>query len=234
MRLVIALFVASTTLGLAACTAEDDQEPIASASVSSEPVASIPIEQRFLTADEAPGSKPDPEETRHTFTDLDGFLAALRERAVDPVEEEMNEVFEGGGFRSAGIDTRFYGETHTPGESTHVVSSFVELGSEEAATAALDWFEEDLKKPCPGSCAVEIETFEVDGFTDGRGVHLLATAAAIEDRGTPDQHPFENYWVGFTDGAIAYSVDLFGRPGSVSEDELLEIARAYSARVSGA
>ena len=45
--------------------------------------------------------------------------------------------------------------------------------------------------------------------------------------------PFESYWVGFTDGAFAYSVDLFGRPGSVSEEQALEIATAYYERLTG-
>ena len=51
--------------------------------------------------------------------------------------------------------------------------------------------------------------------------------------GNADQQPFEGYWVGFTNGGIAYTVDLFGRPGSVSEEQALEIASAYYDRLTG-
>ena len=223
MRFAIRLFVVSTAAALIACSGGGDDT-----------AAPIPPAQRFLTAEEAPGSKPDPVETRETVSDFDGFIAALSERSIDPDEDEMTEIFQEAGFESAGIDTRFYGETHTPGRSTHVVSSFIELGSEEGATSALDWLEADVRKPCPLSCAVEISTFEVDEIADGRGVHAIATAEDIEDRGTADEVPFESYWVGFTDGAFAYSVDLFGRPGSVSEEQALEIANAYYERLTGA
>ena len=49
---------------------------------------------------------------------------------------------------------------------------------------------------------------------DARGVHRIATAEDIERVGTEDERPSESYWVGFTDGAIVYTVDLFGPPGS--------------------
>jgi hypothetical protein len=45
--------------------------------------------------------------------------------------------------------------------------------------------------------------------------------------------PFEGYWVGFTNGAIVYTVELFGRPGSVSEERVQEIANAYYDRLTG-
>jgi len=145
----------------------------------------------------------------------------------------MTEVFQEAGFKSAGVDTRFYGEPHTPGKSTHAVSSFIELESQDGATSALDWLETDLRKPCPGSCAVRTSTFDVDDLPGGRGVHASATAEDIERVGTSDQRPFESYWVGFTSGDIAYTVDLFGRPGSVSEEQALEIASAYHDRLTG-
>ena len=85
----------------------------------------------------------------------------------------------------------------------------------------------------PGSCAVRTSTFDVDDLPGGRGVHASATAEDIERVGTSDQQPFESYWVGFTSGDIAYTVDLFGRPGSVSEEQALEIASAYHDRLTG-
>jgi hypothetical protein len=119
-----------------------------------EPAAPLPLAQRFVTAEEAPGSKADPVETRQTTTVTDEFITTLGERAVDPDTEEMTEVFRGAGFKSAGVDTRFYGEAHTPGQSTHVVSTFIEVASADGATSALEWLETDVRKPCPGSCAV--------------------------------------------------------------------------------
>jgi hypothetical protein len=206
---------------------------VACAGGDEETAPPLPLAQRFLTAEEAPGSKADPVETRETTVDFDEFIATLSERAVDPDTEEMTEVFQGAGFKGAGVDTRFFGETHTPGRSTHVVSSFIELESEDGATSALDWLETDVRKPCPMSCAVDRSTVDVDEIADARGVHLIATAEDIERVGTDDQQPFESYWVGFTNGAFVYTVDLFGRPGSVSEEQALEIVSAYHDRLTG-
>lgn len=221
MRFTIPLLAALALATLAGCTGNDE-----------EAAAPLPLAERFVTAEEAPGSKPDPDETRQTTEDLDEFIATLSENAVDPDNEEMTEVFEGAGFKSAGVDTRFYGEVHTPGQSSHVVSSFIELASDDGATSALDWLETDVQKPCPGSCAVRHSTFDVGDIPGGRGVRSIATAEDIERVGTSDQVPFESYWVGFTNGALAYTVELFGRPGSVSEEQAQEIASAYHDRLT--
>ena len=222
MRYAIPLLAALAMITLAGCTGEDD-----------EAAAPVPLEQRFLTAEEVPATKPDPDETRRTTVDLDEFVAAFSEGAIDPDPEEMTTVFDEAGFKGAGVDTRFFGETHTPGVSPHVVSSFVELGSEDGATSALDWLETDSRKPCPMSCAAQISTFDVDDIADARGVSRVATAEDIERVGTADEQPFESYWVGFTNGAFVYTVDLFGPPGSVSEEQALDIARAYYDRLTG-
>jgi hypothetical protein len=219
----IPLLVALTAVALVACGGGDDETAVP-----------VPLAERFLTAEEASGSKPDPDETRQTTVDFDEFIATLRDASIDPDEDEISEVFQGAGFKSAGVDTRFYGEVHTPGESTHVVSSFIELESEEGATSALDWLETDSKKPCPMSCATQISTFDVDDIPDARGVHRIATAEDIARVGTSDERPFESYLVAFADGAFVYTVDLFGRPGTVSEEQALEIASAYYDRLTGA
>jgi hypothetical protein len=203
-----------------ACSGDDDE-------------TAAPPAQRFVTEEDAPGSKPDPEETRQIVVDFDAFIAALNEALIDPGDDEKTTVFQEGSFKGAGIDTRFYGEEHTPGVSPHVVSSFIELESEEEATSALDWLEADTKKPCPRSCAVQISEFDVDDIEDARGVRRLATAEDIERVGTEDQVPSDEYWVGFTDGALVYTVNLFGPPGSVSEEQALEIAKAYHDRLTG-
>jgi hypothetical protein len=221
LRFAIPLLAALAMIALVACGGDDD-----------ETAAPVPPAQRFVTEEDAPGSKPDPDETRQTVADFDAFIAALSELAVDPDKEEATTVFEEAGFKGAGVDTRFYGETHT-GHAPHVVSSFIELGSEDGATSVLDWLETDTKKPCPMSCATQISDFDVDDIEDARGVHRIATAEDIEEVGTEDEQPSDSYWVGFTDGAFVYTVDLHGPPGSVSEEQALEIANAYHDRLTG-
>jgi hypothetical protein len=51
--------------------------------------------------------------------------------------------------------------------------------------------------------------------------------------GDNNERPNDSYWVEFTDGAVVYSVDLFGPPRSVSEEQALEIASAYYDRLTG-
>jgi hypothetical protein len=221
VRFAIPLLAALAMITLVACGGEDD-----------ETAAPVPPAQRFVTEEDAPGSKPDPVETRQTAADIDEFIAALSQLLVDPGNDEMTTVFQQAGFKGAGVDTRFFGETHTD-TAPHVISSFIELESEDGATSALDWLEADSKKPCPMSCAVQISDFDVDDISDARGVRRLATAEDIERVGTEDQHPSDDYWVGFTNGAFVYTVGLFGPPGSVSEEQALEIASAYYDRLTG-
>ena len=148
--------------------------------------------------EDAPGSKPDPVEKRQTTTDFDDFISALSDSSIDPDRDEMTTVFNDAGFKSAGLDARFFGETHSPETSVHVFSSFIEVGSEDGATSALDWLETDQMKPCPMSCAVQRSSFKVDDIPDARGVHRVATAEDIEARGTQDERPQDDYWIGFT------------------------------------
>jgi hypothetical protein len=219
VRFAITLSVALTAVTLVACGG-DDAPP-------------VPLAQRFVTAEDAPGTKPDPVEKRETTEDFDEFIAALSDRAVDPDKEEMTEVFQEAGFIGAGVDARFFGETHSP-TAPHVFSSFAELESEDGARGALDWLATDSMKPCPMSCAVQISSFDVDDIADARGVHRTATAEDIASFGTEDQDPFDSYWVGFTNGAFVYTVELHAPPGgSVSEEQALKIASAYYERLTG-
>jgi hypothetical protein len=221
VRFAIALLIATAAFALVACGGDD------------ETATPVPLAQRFVTAEDAPGSKPDPVEKRQTTEDFNAFVSALMDLSINPDRNEVIDVFQDG-FESAGVDTRFFGETHAPGTSPHVISSFTELGSEARATAALDWLETDSKKPCPMSCAVQRSTFDVDGIPGARGVHRIATAEDIERVGNKEERPSDNYWIGFTDGAFVYTVDLFGPPGgSVSEQQAQDIARAYYARLTG-
>ena len=221
VRFAIPLLAALTAVALVACGGGDD-----------ETAAPVPLAQRFVTAEDAPGSKPDPVEKRETTVDFDEFIAALSHLAVDPDTEEMTTVFQEAGFKGSGVDTRFFGETHTPGASSHVNSSFIELESEDGAMSALDWLETDTRKPCPMSCAVQISNLDVDDIADARGVHRIATAEDIERVGLKDQQPSDSYWVGFTEGSFVYTVDLHGPPGSVSEEQAQKIASAYYDRLT--
>ena len=223
MRIAIPLLAALAAVSLVACAGDD-----------AETAAPVPVAQRFVTAADAPGSKPDPVETRQTTESLDEFIRTLSERAVNPDEDELTAVFQDAGFESAGIDARFFGETHTPDSHLpHVFSSQIELESEEGAASALDWLETDSLKPCPTTCAVETSTFDVEDVSGGRGVHRIATADAVERLGAADQQPFDSYWVGFTVGPVAYTMELSGPPGSISEEQAQEIASAYYSRLSG-
>ena len=220
MRFVLPLLAALALITLVACGGEDDTE-------TAEPA---PLAQRVLTEEDAPGSKPDPVETRQTTDDFDEFIRVLGELAVDPDEEEMTAVFMDAGFEAAIVDTRFFGETHSQ-SSPHILSSVIQLQSEEGATSALDWLEADKMKPCPETCAVQISEFDVDDIPDARGVHSSASVEDIEAVGNADERPFDAYWVGFTDGSFVYTVDLHGPPGSVSEQQAVDIAGALHHRV---
>ena len=215
MRLAIRLLVSSITVALIACGAEP-----------------VPVAERFPTAAEAPGTKPDPVEKRKTTEDFDEFITALTDAVIDPDREEMTTVFQEAGFKRAGLDVRFYGETHSF-DAPHLFSWFVELDSDDGAATALDWLEADGKKPCPHSCATRVNSFDVTDIPDARGVHRVATAEDIEAAGTGDEHPSESFWVGFTVGSIVYSIDVHGAPGSVSEEQAQKIASAYYDRLSG-
>jgi hypothetical protein len=218
VRLAIPLLAALTLGAPVACDGDDES------------AAPIPAEQRFLTAEDAPGSKPDPVELPRSAADLDEFIAVFEH--VDPDEEEMTTVFQEAGFKGAGEESRFLGETHTR-TAPHLISTFIELGSEDGARSALEWLESDTKKPCPRSCATQISTFELADIPDARGVRRLTTAEEIEAAGTEEQIPSDQYLVGFTDGSFVYTVELMGPPGSVSEEQVQEIARAYYDRLTG-
>ena len=216
MRLAISFLVAVTAVTLVSCGGSDD-----------ETAPPLPIAQRFVNAADAPGSKADPVETRQTTVDFDEFIAALGERSIDPDTDEMTRLFNDAGFKSAGADARFFGQTHSPETSVHVFSSFIEVGSEDGATSALDWLETDQMKPCPMSCAVQRSSFEVDDIPGARGVHRIATAEDIERVGTSDERPQDDYWIGFAIGPIVYTMVLHGQAvPTVSEEQAQQIATA--------
>lgn len=222
MRFAFPLLVVVTAVTLVSCSGSDDGTAVP-----------VPVAQRFVTVEDAPGSNPDPLETRQTTEDFDEFIAVLTDASIDPDREEMTAVFQDAGFKAAGVDARFFGETHSAETSPHVFSSFIEVESEDAASSALKYLETDLKKPCPESCATQISDLDVGDIAGARGVHRIATVGDIEAVGATEQRPRDSYWVGFTDGAVVYTLDLQGPPGSVSEAQAHEIASAYYDRLTG-
>ncbi len=191
-----------------------------------------PLAERVLTSEDVPGSKPDPVEVRQTPENLDEFVNVFANFSNAPDLEEITNVFKKAGVKGAVLDSRYIGKTHS-GKEPHFIVLVVQAQSEEGATRALDFLEKDYKQPCPESCAVKNVNFQVDAIPAARGVHSSATAQDIKRIGTPDEKPFEGYWVGFTDGPYASMLDLRGPPGSVSEQEALKIATAYYERVVG-
>lgn len=233
VRFAVPLLIALAAVSLVACDGGNDE--VGSSAVPTSPTSAaslVPLAQRFPTAADAPGTKPDPVEKGQLTADLDEFIVALSHLAVDPDREEATQVFAEAGFKAAGEDTRFFGGKHTQ-TAPHLFSAIIELESEQGASSVLDWLETDSMKPCPESCAVQVSSFGVDGIADARGVRRSATAEDIKSFGTPDQQPFDGYWVGFTEGAFVYAVELRGPPGSVSEGEVQKIAAAYHDRLTG-
>jgi hypothetical protein len=232
MRITVRSLVALAAFALVACDG-GAAPPAPSSSGDAGTAPAVPIAQRFLATADAPGTKPDPVEKRETTDDLDGFIAYLAPHLfVDLDREETIGVLERAGFTWAASDVRFFGKTHQR-RGPHLFGSIIEVQSEDGAKNVLDLLEADSKKPCPMSCAVRVSSFDVEGIPDGRGVHRLATAERIEAAGTEDEHPSDDYWVGFTEGSIVYTVRVQGLPGSVSEDQAQEIARAYYDRLTG-
>jgi hypothetical protein len=228
VNVALRLLTALAMVTLVGCGGQDDAEKADSALKAD----STPLAERVLTAKDVPGSKTDPVEVRQTPANLDEFVNVFANFSNAPDLEEITHVFKKAGVAGAVLDSRYIGKTHT-GEAPHVIALVVQAQSEKGAASALDFIEEDLKKPCPDSCAVKNSDFQVDAIPGARGVHSSASAKDIERIGTPNEKPFESYWVGFTDGRYASMLELRGPPGSVSEEKALEIATAYYERVVG-
>jgi hypothetical protein len=218
-RTVFRVLVLVTVLVAAACSGDEPPPP--------------PLAERFLSAEDAPGSQIDPEERRETVADVDELVTTFGHHMVDADTDEMTSLFEEARFEEAGTEVRFYGETHSP-DAPHIFSAFYELGSEDGAGSALDWLVTDAKKPCPESCATVVTDFDVADIPDGSGVRRLTTAEAIEAAGIAEQIPRDEYMVVFTVGSSVYTVLLAGPPGSVTEERARDIATAYHDRLAGA
>jgi hypothetical protein len=215
--------VAIAALALSACGGDKASAPLG-------------LEQRVPSRADAPGSKPDPVETRVTATGTQEFLTKLSDRLVNPTDKERRE-FETMGFVKGVHDTRFF--PSEPGAAhdrldVHVFSLVLQFDSNDGATRATELLHTDGLRPCPETCATQVREFDVDGISDATGVRRFATPADIKAAGTDQDHPYDSYTIRFADGDFAYDIELFGQPGEVSEEEAEKIAGKLYDRVKGA
>jgi hypothetical protein len=220
MRLVTVTAALVFSLPLVACGAEEARAPLT-------------LEQRVVGAAEAPGSEPDPVETRVTATGLEELEFELaRSEAYDDDITAFGEA----GFVSVVIDTRFFpsepGGEHSRG-SPHVVTLVYQFESEEGATAAVDVAHRIGLRPCPETCAYEITEFQPADPPNAKGVQAIATQESINRIGD-DIEPDARHSVFFADGLFAYEVTTFGPPDEVSRQQVEDIAAKLYARVNGA
>ena len=193
----------------------------------------LTLEERVVDVAEAPGSEPDPEETPVTLTGLEELEA---EFSGPEVYEEDLQAIEEAGFVAMAINTRFFpsepdGE-HAPG-TPHVVTFVSEFESEEGADDGAAVAHAIGLRPCPETCAYDIDEFEPAGVPDARGVQAIATQDSIDAIGD-DIHPDARYSIYFADGPFAYEVTLFGPPDEVTREQAEEIAQKLYERVQGA
>jgi hypothetical protein len=171
VKAVVLTLAAAAALVLAACGSEKSAAPLA-------------LDQRVPTAQDAPGSKPDPVEKRVTVTGPGEFISRLGERFINPTPKEVAD-FKQSGFLRAIHDTRFFpatpGGPHTR-NAVHIFSLVMQFKSDDGAQTALDFLNTDSLRPCPRKCATQIKEFDVD-ISDAHGVRRFATAEDIKATG---------------------------------------------------
>ena len=221
MRLGVRLAAIVLALGVAAC-AGNEADPLT-------------LEQRVPDAAEAPGTEPDPVETRVSVTGLEEFEAEILARAETVTDEDVRALGDAG-FVSAIRDTRFYpgepGGAHS-GEVPHIFTLVLQFDSEEGAREAVEFMHEFNLRPCPDTCAFDFAEFDVDGTPDAVGSSQIATQESLDAVGDPED-PYAIYAVDFADGFFVYDIALAGPPEEVSEQQLEEIAETLYERVAGA
>ena len=222
MKGLLLILATIAALAVAACGGEDEAAPLG-------------LEQRVASAEDAPGWEPDPVEKGVTVGSPDEFVSKLGDAFINPTDEETAEL-RGSSFVGAIDDTLFLpdepGGSHT-GDAPHLRTLVLEFESGDDAQRAVEILHADSIRPCPETCATQVEEFDVDGIDDAQGVRRFATAEAIEAVGDDDVRPFDSYEIHFADGSFAYRVVITGAPGAVSEEEVEEITQRLYDRVSG-
>lgn len=212
----------AAVLGLAACGGGSDE------ATSTGPLA---LDQRVVTEEDAPDSKPDPVEKRQTAADEDEFVEKMGDAFINPTEQETEDL-QNVGFVQAIRDTRYFGDVHSK-DAAHTFSLVVQFDSPDSAKEMADFFHTDSLRPCPESCAFSVSEFDVDGIPGATGVRRYASEEAVQAAGTSENRPQDSYAIFFADGDFAYDIDLSGPPGTTSEDKAVEIAQKLYDRVHG-
>lgn len=209
-------------LGIAACGGDSGT------ATSTGPLA---LDQRVVSEEDAPDSKPDPVEKRQTAVGEQEFSEKMGDAFINPTEQET-ENLKTVGFVQAIRDARYFGDVHSQ-DDAHTFSLVIQLDSPDGAKKMADFFHTDSLRPCPESCATSVSEFKVDGIPGATGVRRNASEEAVKTAGTPEDRPYDSYAVFFADGDFAYDIDLSGPPGTTSEDKAVDIAKALYDRVHG-
>ena len=212
----------AAVLGLAACGGGSDEATSTGA---------LALDQRVVTEEDAPDSKPDPVEKRQTAADEDEFVEKMGDAFINPTEQETEDL-QTVGFVQAIRDTRYFGDVHSK-DAAHTFSLVVQFDSPDSAKEMADFFHTDSLRPCPESCAFSVSEFGVDGIPGATGVRRYASEEAVQAAGTSENIPRDSYAIFFADGDFAYDIDLGGPPGTTSEDKAVEIAQKLYDRVHG-
>jgi len=219
---VLFVLIAVTLAGLTACSSGSGE------ATSTGPLA---LDQRVVTEEDAPGSKPDPVEKRQIAPDEQAFSDTMGDAFINPTDEEKARLGTIG-FVEAIRDTRYFGDVHSQ-DDLHTFSLVVQLDSPDGAKEMADFFHTDGVRPCPESCAFSVTEFDVGGIPGATGVRRYASEEAVKTAGTAENRPYDSYNIQFADGDFAYRIDLGGPPGKPSEDKAVEIAKALYDRVHG-
>jgi hypothetical protein len=213
---------AAAALVLVACGGGGSKEPLT-------------LDQRVPSSQDAPEWKDDPVERPVSVSGPNEFISKLGERFINPTPQDVQK-FKSSGFLRALHETRFFPETpsgrHTK-TAPHLFSLVMQFKSEDGAKTALDILHADSLRPCPETCAAQVQEFDPD-FGDAKGTRRYATEASIKATGDKKTRPFDRYEIEFTDGVFAYRIQMSGRPGSVSQDKAVTIAKKLYERVKGA
>jgi len=212
----------AAVLGLAACGGGSDEATSTGA---------LALDQRVVTEEDAPDSKPDPVEKRQTAADEDEFVEKMGDAFINPTEQETDDL-QTVGFVQAIRDTRYFGDVHSR-DAAHTFSLVVQFDSPDSAKEMADFFHTDSLRPCPESCAFSVSEFDVDGIPGATGVRRYASEEAVQAAGTSENRPQDSYAILFADGDFAYDIDLSGPPGTTSEDKAVKIAQKLYDRVHG-
>jgi hypothetical protein len=195
----------------------------------------LTLEERVPTAEDAPGTEPDPLETPVTVTGIDEFEAQFL--AGDPTVTDADvQVLEDAGFVAAISAARYYPGEEGAGHDTaraHIFTIVMQFDSAGGTQDVVAYLQDFNLRTCPEVCAFASAEFDVDGIPDALGAQQIATQESLDEVGDPGE-PMAIYAISFADGPFVYDVRLAGAPEEVSEEEAEEIAQTLYERVKGA